>query len=86
MQAKYDPPSFALRLIHKDASLALQVGRDFGVPMRLCTLVESDIREALNRGWGERDSQSYLALQQERAGIEPFRLSAEAVARIYAES
>ncbi|ABL71297.1 MULTISPECIES: NAD(P)-dependent oxidoreductase [Paracoccus] len=85
MQAKYDPASFALRLVHKDASLALQVGRDFGVPMRLCGLVESDIREALNRGWGERDSQSYLALQQERAGVEPFRLSPEEVDRILAD-
>ena len=27
------------------------------------------MREALNRGWDERDSRSYLLLQQERAGV-----------------
>jgi 3-hydroxyisobutyrate dehydrogenase len=33
----------------------------------------------MNRGWGERDSQSYLLLQQERAGIAPFDLTEEQV-------
>ena len=30
-----DPPDFALRLLHKDVSLACQLGREVGVPMRL---------------------------------------------------
>ena len=35
LQNKYEPPSFALRLAHKDVSLATAVGREHGVPMQL---------------------------------------------------
>ena len=57
LPGKYDPPSFALRLVHKDVLLALQLGREVGVPMRICNLVAQEITEAMNRGWGQRDSQ-----------------------------
>jgi 3-hydroxyisobutyrate dehydrogenase len=77
-----DPPSFALRLVHKDISLAMQLGREVGVPMRLCNLVLADITEALNRGWGGRDSQSFLVLQQERAGVPPFAVPADKIKEI----
>jgi hypothetical protein len=30
----------------------------------------AELSEALNRGWGERDSHSPMILQQERAGIQ----------------
>ena len=86
LQGKLDPANFALRLAHKDVSLALQLGRDSMVPLRLCTMVQQDISEALNRGWGERDSQSFLLLQQERAAVEPFALSSEDVAQIVANT
>jgi 3-hydroxyisobutyrate dehydrogenase len=77
LQNQLDPPSFALRLVQKDIALALQLGREVSVPMRLCNLVGQDITEAMNRGWEGRDSQSFLVLQQERAGVEPFSLTAE---------
>ena len=79
LQGKLDPPSFALRLAYKDAQLAMQLARDSGVPMRLCNLVALEMNEALNRGWGERDSQSFLLLQQERAGVPPFEMSEQEV-------
>jgi 3-hydroxyisobutyrate dehydrogenase-like beta-hydroxyacid dehydrogenase len=82
LQGKVDPPSFALRLIHKDVMLATQLGRDVGVPLRISNLVLQDITEALNRGWGGRDSQSFLLLQQERAGIPPIAVSGERVKAI----
>ena len=37
--------------------------------MRLVNLAQQEMREALNRDWGHRDSRSFLLLQQERAGI-----------------
>ena len=65
----YDPPDFALKLAHKDISLACELGRETEVPMRLVNLAQQEMREALNRNWGHRDSRSFLLLQQERAGI-----------------
>jgi 3-hydroxyisobutyrate dehydrogenase len=65
----YDPARFALRLAHKDVSLATQVGREVGVPMRLANLTLEEMTEALGRGWQARDSRSSMLLQQERAGV-----------------
>ncbi len=86
LRGKLDPPNFALRLVHKDISLAMQLARETSVPMRLCTLVHQDITEALNRGWGGRDSQSFLVLQQERAGVPPFALKDDDVEAVKART
>ena len=69
-RGKYDPPNFALRLAHKDVSLATQLGREQGVPMRMANLALAELTEALNRGWGERDSRIPMSLQEERAGVQ----------------
>jgi 3-hydroxyisobutyrate dehydrogenase-like beta-hydroxyacid dehydrogenase len=66
----YDPAAFALRLAHKDVSLAAALGAELGVPMRIATLALMELTEAMNRGWGERDSRVAMLLQQERAGVE----------------
>jgi 3-hydroxyisobutyrate dehydrogenase-like beta-hydroxyacid dehydrogenase len=66
----YDPPAFALRLAHKDMSLATGLGRELGVPMRLANLALEEMTEAMNRGWAQRDSRVSMLLQQERAGVE----------------
>ncbi len=76
---RLDPPNFQLRLIQKDVLLALQLAKETNVPMRLCHLVAQEIAEAMNRGWSGRDSQSFLLLQQERAGIAPIALSEEQI-------
>ena len=65
----YEPPAFALRLAHKDVSLACALGREMGVPMRLSNLVMAEMTEAMNRGWAERDSRAAMLLQVERAGV-----------------
>jgi 3-hydroxyisobutyrate dehydrogenase len=75
----YDPPSFALRLAHKDVMLATEVGREYGVPMRLCNLALAEMTEALNRGWGGRDSRSPMLLQEERAGLEMIQIPEEEI-------
>jgi 3-hydroxyisobutyrate dehydrogenase len=66
---KYEPPAFALRLAHKDVSLATGLGRELNVPMRLANLALADLAEGLNRGWGDRDSRSMMLCQLERAGV-----------------
>ncbi len=70
LTGSYEPADFALRLLHKDVSLACQLARDVGVPMRLTNLAQLELTEALNRGWADRDSRIGMLLQQERAGID----------------
>jgi len=69
LPGEFEPPAFALRLGHKDVSLATALGREHGVPMRLANLALEEITEALNRGWGQRDSSSFMLLEEERAGV-----------------
>ena len=65
----YDPPAFAMRLGLKDVSLATELGREFDVPMRLVNMTQMEMTEAVNRGWGDRDSRVSMLLQQERADV-----------------
>jgi 3-hydroxyisobutyrate dehydrogenase-like beta-hydroxyacid dehydrogenase len=80
LPGNYDLPAFALRLAHKDVSLATALGREMGVPMRIANLTLEEMTEALNRGWGGLDSRSSMKLQLERSGVEiavnPDRLKA----------
>ena len=66
----YDPPAFSLKLAHKDVSLANALGRELGVPMRLCNLTLAEMTEAMGRGWAGRDSRIVMKLAQERAGVD----------------
>jgi len=70
LPGKFEPASFALRLAHKDVTLATALGREHKVPMRLANITLEELTEALNRGWGERDSRVAMLLQEERAGVE----------------
>jgi 3-hydroxyisobutyrate dehydrogenase len=81
LRGKYDPPNFALRLAHKDVSLAVALGREHKVPMRVANLVLEEMTEALNRGWADRDSRSPMLLQEERAGVQ-VRADEVAIARV----
>jgi 3-hydroxyisobutyrate dehydrogenase-like beta-hydroxyacid dehydrogenase len=70
LPGRFEPAAFALRLAHKDVSLAAGLGREHKVPMRLANITLEEMTEALNRGWGERDSRVAMLLQEERAGVE----------------
>jgi 3-hydroxyisobutyrate dehydrogenase len=70
LQGSFEPPDFALQLAHKDVTLATELGRELGVPMRVANMTYAEMTEALNRGWGQRDSRVPMLLQEERAGVE----------------
>jgi 3-hydroxyisobutyrate dehydrogenase-like beta-hydroxyacid dehydrogenase len=70
LPGKFEPAAFALRLAHKDVSLATALGREHKVPMRLANATLEEMTEAMNRGWAERDSRVAMLLQEERAGVE----------------
>jgi 3-hydroxyisobutyrate dehydrogenase-like beta-hydroxyacid dehydrogenase len=79
LTGSYDPADFALRLLHKDVSLACQLARDVQVPMRLTNMALMELTEALNRGWDKRDSRVAALLQQERAGIPPIQIAPDKI-------
>ena len=65
----FEEPTFRLDLCHKDLSLALALGHELNVPMRLSDLTLDEHSEALGRGWGNRDSSTVFLLQEERAHV-----------------
>jgi len=69
LPGRFDPPAFALRLAHKDMSLAVDLARSLGVPMHAGEHALAELSEALARGWGERDARVAMTLQEERAGV-----------------
>ena len=60
---------FALKLADKDFRLAGDLAAQCGVPTRLLTLCQTELLEAMNRGWGEHDRTIASTLQEERAGV-----------------
>ena len=79
LHGKFTPANFALRLLNKDMQLALQPGREVSVPMRLANMAATELTEALNRGWGDLDSQAFLDVQRERAGIAKIEIPIERI-------
>ena len=69
-RGEFEPASFALSLARKDVGLATDLGREFNVPMPVANLAEQIAIEAINRGWGDRDSSVTFLLQEEQAGVE----------------
>jgi 3-hydroxyisobutyrate dehydrogenase len=82
LQSKYEIPSFALRLAHKDMTLALDLARELNVPMPHAELTYDDYTTAMDRGWGDLDSRSPMQLQNERAGVS-IKETAEDVRRTF---
>ena len=70
LRGKYEPAAFALKLGHKDVTLATELARELNVPMKIANVVHSEMTEALNRkGWADIDSRVFMTLQEERAGV-----------------
>ena len=71
--------------MHKDVTLGMQPAQEFSVPMRICCLVYQELTEALNRGWGGRDSKAVMARQVERAGLPPIKVPREQIKAVIAK-
>ncbi len=69
LQNKYEPPAFALKLAFKDMTLATELGRELGVPMRLANMAYAEMAEGMARGWDALDSRSSMQIQVERANV-----------------
>src|SRR3989442_12100850 len=60
LPGRFEPAAFALRLAHKDGTLAVSLGREHRVPMRPANITLEEPTEALNRGWGQPDPRTAL--------------------------
>jgi 3-hydroxyisobutyrate dehydrogenase len=69
LPGRYDPADFTVRLAHKDVTLALELARGCGVPMKVGQIALDELAEAMRRGWAERDCRVAMTLQEERAGV-----------------
>jgi 3-hydroxyisobutyrate dehydrogenase len=69
LPGKYDPPAFTVDLALKDVTLAMDLARASGVPMKIGQIAMDELAAAKSRGWGQRDSRVAMTLQEERAGV-----------------
>lgn len=66
----WDDPGFTLELAGKDISLAVQLGRELGVPMPVASAAEQNFIRAKGRGLGKKGGGATLILVEEVAGVE----------------
>jgi 3-hydroxyisobutyrate dehydrogenase len=70
LSGAYEPAKFSLKLAHKDVTLANELGREVDLDMQFATLTLAQMSEALDRGWGDKDSRIAMLLAQEQAGVD----------------
>ena len=61
--------SFFLELAAKDVRLACEMGRENKVPMDMANIIEQKVIEAMNNGWGKKNSGIVRKIIADRAGI-----------------
>jgi 3-hydroxyisobutyrate dehydrogenase/2-hydroxy-3-oxopropionate reductase len=71
-------PGFTAELMHKDVSLAVQLGRALGVRLLSGSLAEQIIQEALAAGYGKKMFTSSLLVQEQLAGLTVTKRSEDA--------
>jgi 3-hydroxyisobutyrate dehydrogenase and related beta-hydroxyacid dehydrogenases len=62
--------SFFLELAAKDVRLACEMGRENKVPMDMANIIEQKVIEAMNNGWGKKNSGIVRKIIADRAGVE----------------
>jgi 3-hydroxyisobutyrate dehydrogenase-like beta-hydroxyacid dehydrogenase len=64
-----EPAGFALKHCRKDVNLAIDAGRELGVPLPLASLVGANFDEAMARGLGDKDVAALGGLIAAKAGL-----------------
>jgi 3-hydroxyisobutyrate dehydrogenase-like beta-hydroxyacid dehydrogenase len=85
LPGQYDPAAFSLRLAHKDVTLAMELAKECGVPMRIGAIALEELNEGMRRGWSERDCRVTMTLQTERSGGVDVRVPPEKLRETLAE-
>ncbi len=62
--------NFSTKWMHKDVGLALESGKELGVPLPLTALTQQVFQAALSCGYGEEDMCSTIKVLEALAGIE----------------
>ncbi len=63
-------PGFTTDLMHKDVSLAVELGKTLGVRLLSGSLAEQVLQETRGAGYGKKAPGSALLVQEKLAGIE----------------
>lgn len=69
-RGNYESPSYTLALAHKDMTLAMELAREFSVPLPISSIVAQVNIHAMGRCWGAKDHSASFVLQEEAAGVE----------------
>jgi 3-hydroxyisobutyrate dehydrogenase len=69
LRDRFDVGGFTLQLSAKDVTLALELAKEYSVPMPALGVTERSQAEALARGWGGLDGTVTFRIQEEKAGV-----------------
>lgn len=62
-------PGFKISLAHKDISLALGLGAEYGIPLPVAQVVKEDLSAALAAGMGDRGVDAVILSLEDTAGV-----------------
>jgi 3-hydroxyisobutyrate dehydrogenase-like beta-hydroxyacid dehydrogenase len=62
-------PSFALKLMLKDANLISRFAQDLNVPIPASAAARETIKAAVNQGWGEENASALIKNLEQQAGV-----------------
>jgi 3-hydroxyisobutyrate dehydrogenase-like beta-hydroxyacid dehydrogenase len=63
-------PGFKISLAHKDMSIALGLGEEYGVPLPVAQVVKADLAAAVAEGLGDQGVDAVILPLEKKAGVE----------------
>ena len=63
-------PNFSTKWMHKDVGLALEAGRELGVPLLLTGVTQQLFQAAIAEGYGEEDMCASIKVLEDMAGVQ----------------